>query len=244
MREQEVKAGELIIKEGDDGDFFYVVDSGRFGVYKEGIDGCLKTETQGGYFGELALMYNAARAATIKAEEDSVVWSLDRESFRALASKRVSAKRQSHEAALKSIPLLQTLKSVELASIADALTVKDYEAGVEVVKQGDPGDCFFIIEWGGVEFVKDGQSVGRAATGGYFGELALLTDAPRAATVKTTVPSKLASLDGAAFARVLGPVKDLLIRDATKWQGLDPDLKKLAEVQAAATTEPAEAAAE
>lgn len=84
---EEVKAnhGEVIIKEGDAGDCMYVLESGSLlctKVFKGQTEPTtLKTYIPGEGFGELALLYNAPRAATIKAVEDSIVWRLDRDTF-------------------------------------------------------------------------------------------------------------------------------------------------------------------
>ena len=80
------KAGDCVIKEGDDGDNFYVVESGALTCTKrlkpdDAEDTFLKEYQPGESFGELALLYNAPRAATIVAKTDSELWSLDRMTF-------------------------------------------------------------------------------------------------------------------------------------------------------------------
>merc|ERR1712226_1314267 len=69
MAEKPVEAGHHVIDEGDDGDFFYIIESGKFDIYKkiDGEDKHLGAYDGKGSFGELALMYNAPRAATIVA---------------------------------------------------------------------------------------------------------------------------------------------------------------------------------
>jgi cAMP-dependent protein kinase regulator len=84
---EEVKspAGAFIIKEGQQGDCMYVLESGSLlctKVLKGQTEPTkLKTYVPGEGFGELALLYNAPRAATIQAVEDSIVWKLDRDTF-------------------------------------------------------------------------------------------------------------------------------------------------------------------
>jgi len=82
MEIEEFNAGEYCIKEGDDGDVLYVVESGTldcFKVFKKGQQPTfLKTYYPGESFGELALLYNTPRAASIKATSKSVLLSLDR----------------------------------------------------------------------------------------------------------------------------------------------------------------------
>jgi cAMP-dependent protein kinase regulator len=86
MEEKNYKSGEYIIKQGDNGDCLYIVDSGELDCTKRfpsnpNEDKFLKTYKSGEAFGELALLYNAPRAATIKAKTDSVLWCLDRDTF-------------------------------------------------------------------------------------------------------------------------------------------------------------------
>ena len=80
------KAGDVIIKQGDDGDNFYVVEQGKLTCTKklkpDEDETFLKEYVPGESFGELALLYNAPRAATIIAKTDDVqLWSLDRNTF-------------------------------------------------------------------------------------------------------------------------------------------------------------------
>ena len=73
---------EMVIVQGDEGDFFYVVESGKAVVIVNGKK--VGTVTAGQSFGELALMYNAPRAATIKVVEETKLWKLDRLSFQTI----------------------------------------------------------------------------------------------------------------------------------------------------------------
>jgi cAMP-dependent protein kinase regulator len=76
--------GETIIKQGDDGDNFYIIESGQCDVFvKKGDKPAVKVITvgPGNSFGELALMYNCPRAATVTAQTDTVLWAVDRKTF-------------------------------------------------------------------------------------------------------------------------------------------------------------------
>ena len=93
MKRVPVKKGEVVIRQGDAGDWFYVVDAGEFAVTLSQAGKqveILKYTTQGGTnpcFGELALMYSKPRAATVTAAKDGVLWAMDRRSFRAILMK-------------------------------------------------------------------------------------------------------------------------------------------------------------
>merc|ERR1719378_1099345 len=83
MKEVTFEAGAKIINQGDDGDYLFVIEEGS-PVCKKMIDNeekVVKTCTPGDVFGELALLYNCPRAASVVAKDASVCWQLDRETF-------------------------------------------------------------------------------------------------------------------------------------------------------------------
>jgi len=75
--------------------------------------------------------------------------------------------------------------------------------GTAVVEQGDVGDAFFAVGDGQFEIVVDGRRVGSCEPGGHFGELALLSDAPRAATVRSLTPARVFRLDRTGFQQLV-----------------------------------------
>jgi len=85
MDERKLKKGEHVIKQGEDGSELFVVESGTLNCFKlfsgKSEPTLLKTYQPGEAFGELALLYNAPRAATIIVEHDCLLWVLDRETF-------------------------------------------------------------------------------------------------------------------------------------------------------------------
>eukprot|EP00798_Chlamydomonas_sp_ICE-L_P023625 gene23625-9153_t len=87
MYEREVTAGEILIQQGDTGlsaSQLYVVKSGTFEVLerRKGIMFKVNTKERDDCFGEISLMYNCPRSATVAATSKAVVWVLDREKFR------------------------------------------------------------------------------------------------------------------------------------------------------------------
>ena len=101
MTERKAGPGEFIIKEGEDGDNLYVVELGQLDctkVFKGNTEPTyLKTFQPGEAFGELALLYNAPRAATIKSNEDSILWALDRNTFNHVVKDAAAKKREKYE---------------------------------------------------------------------------------------------------------------------------------------------------
>ena len=108
----------------------------------------------GGSFGELALMYNAPRAATILCTSPGILWALDRLTFRRILMENTSRKRKMYEKFLDEIPLLNSLEPYERHKIADALEQGLFEDGELIIKEGDVGENFYIIESGEVKVTK------------------------------------------------------------------------------------------
>jgi len=81
----------------------------------------LKTYKEGEAFGELALLYNAPRAATITSDGDCVLWGLDRQTFNHIVKDSASKKRDKYDSFLSKVPILSTMEPYERSKLADAL---------------------------------------------------------------------------------------------------------------------------
>jgi cAMP-dependent protein kinase regulator len=216
-----------VISQGDAGDYFYVVEKGSFDVYinesgavQPGHNGWgtkVATIGPGGSFGELALMYNAPRAATIASTERlSLLWALDRVTFRRILMDSAFARRRMYETFLEEVPLLSSLTPYERSKIADALETQKFPPGTSIISEGDRGEAFYLLESGEAAVYKreSGDTVLlNYRKGDYFGELALLDDKPRAASVVSVGEVKVATLGKEGFARLLGPVESRMRRN-------------------------------
>jgi cAMP-dependent protein kinase regulator len=248
MFEKKIGPGEVVITQGDlNADNFYVVDDGELDCIVKGVnDGNPVVHyKQGGSFGELALMYNAPRAATIKccAGGGATLWAVDRETFRHVVVLSRSTQRTNYEGWLKGIGMLSNLADAEKSKLADALVEKDFEDGQVVIKEGDDDfeDMHFYLIENGVAVATQGDvEVGVMTEGGYFGEKALIEHKPRAATVTAKGPLKVACLDCAAFERVMGPCKEIMARAMADYKSAEDVLKDgAAATDSEAATEPA-----
>ncbi|MCJ1453353.1 hypothetical protein MMC28_003700 [Mycoblastus sanguinarius] len=219
-----------VITQGDAGDYFYVVERGSFDIYvnpsgtvtpgPQGMGNKVNTIGPGGSFGELALMYNAPRAATVvSTEKDSTLWALDRVTFRRILMDSAFQRRRMYESFLEEVPLLSTLTLYERSKIADALDTQKFPPGATIIREGDPGEAFFILESGEAEVFRSDSGeapIKRYKKGDYFGELALLDDKPRAASVVAANEGsevKVAYLGKQGFQRLLGPVEGIMRRN-------------------------------
>lgn len=168
-------------------------------------------------------MYNAPRAATIVANEDSVLYALDRDCFNNIVKDSSIKRRERFEAFINKIELLQELDSYEKNNFCDVLESEIFNEGDVVVKEGDPGTKFYFIEEGEAVALKNKKGklevVYEYKPNDYFGELALLRDEPRAATIKAVKGKlRLCSIDRETFKRLLGPLEEVLKRNSSKYE--------------------------
>lgn len=190
--ERNFEAGVDVMKQGDDGDYFYIIDRGEVEVLKDG-----RTATQlgaGESFGELALMYSAPRAATVRTTKPTVCWALDRLSFRTVLFGEQRGQTEKVKEFLAAVPLLHPLSPQELARVVDAVTSRRFAAGTNIIVAGTPGDALFLLRSGTAVAMQppmmmseqDGDAESATAEqelrtystpGDFFGELALLTRA-------------------------------------------------------------------
>uniref|UniRef100_A0A8D0HWG7 Protein kinase cAMP-dependent type II regulatory subunit beta n=1 Tax=Sphenodon punctatus TaxID=8508 RepID=A0A8D0HWG7_SPHPU len=214
MFEKLVEGGEHVIDQGGDGDNFYVIDRGTYDIYVrcDGIGRCVGNYDNRGSFGELALMYNTPRAATIIATSPGAVWGLVSEIY------------------LKCLKMYSsTYRYLKLQKLVDVIGTKIYKDGEQIIAQGDMADCFFIVESGevritmkrkGKQDVEDNGAVeiARYSRGQYFGELALVTNKPRAASAFALGTVKCLVMDVQAFERLLGPCMEIMKRNIANYE--------------------------
>jgi MFS family permease len=100
---------------------------------------------------------------------------------------------------LEGVPIFAPLPAPQLERLAFALIEKRADAGTTIIRQGDPGDLFYVIAEGRATVSEDRWQVGTVAEGDAFGEIALLRDVPRTATVRALTPMRLYALDREVF---------------------------------------------
>jgi CRP-like cAMP-binding protein len=206
----EYKAGETIIKQGDNGDDFYVVETGTMSVIVD--EKTVSTLAPKGSFGELALLFNSPRAASVVCDTDATVFALDRQIFRHTLA---SMSHLNYEVVLKSldkVPLLKDLAPWQKEKIAQSVQPVHFSEGDVIIQKGEAGNIFYIIAEGVVTCTDTGSGMSALdlTQGMYFGEIALMKDEPRAATVTAKSEVQLMALDRQGFNELLGPLKDAL----------------------------------
>ncbi|XP_063365617.1 cGMP-dependent protein kinase, isozyme 2 forms cD4/T1/T3A/T3B isoform X3 [Cydia amplana] len=187
----EYAAGSLIIKEGDVGSIVYVMEEGRVEVSRE--NKYLSTMAPGKVFGELAILYNCKRTATIKAATDCRLWAIERQCFQTIMMRTGLIRQAEYTDFLKSVPIFKNLPEDTLIKISDVLEETHYQNGDYIVRQGARGDTFFIISKGQVKVTQklpnnDEKFIRSLTKGDFFGEKALQGDDLRTANIIADAP--------------------------------------------------------
>jgi len=213
MARYEVPGNCNIIEQDTLGDNFYVLSRGRvtISVKSEFVE----EVGPGGSFGELALLYECPRAATVRSIEPCLLWAVDRNYFKRFI---VTAVDSAHGEMVKflrdRVNVLSNLDDGQLAMIATLLVPASFEAGTKILSEGDPGTTFYIIREGEVAVTRRGmaENLANLGAGEYFGETALMTMAPRTSSVTATSEVLCMVLDHTSFAEHFGSLKALLQR--------------------------------
>lgn len=223
MKEVQMAQGDNVIREGDDGDVLYVVGAGTYDCTKifpgETEPKHLTEYEEGAVFGELALLYNAPRAATITCKTPGVVYSLDRATFNHIVKDASVKRREKYENFLSQVKILESLEPYERTKLADAFKEINYSSGDYVIKEDEEGNTFYFISEGEaiatktLEAGKPPVEVMKYHKGDYFGERALIKNEPRAANVIAKTDIVVLSLDRHMFKRLLGPIEEILKRN-------------------------------
>ncbi|XP_067278058.1 cGMP-dependent protein kinase 1a isoform X2 [Pseudorasbora parva] len=202
-----------IIKEGDVGSLVYVMEEGKVEVTKEGLKLC--TMGPGKVFGELAILYNCTRTATVRTVTSVKLWAIDRQCFQTIMMRTGLIKHAEYMELLKSVLTFRGLPEEILSKLADVLEETHYEDGDYIIRQGARGDTFFIISKGKVTMTREdcpGQepvylrSMGK---GDSFGEKALQGEDIRTANVIAAETVTCLVIDRDSYKHLIGGLEDV-----------------------------------
>lgn len=222
------RKGKIIIKQGDIGNHLYIVSEGFLRCTK--VDPETQKETflinyvKGNVFGELSLLYNTPRAATIEAQTDAVVYALDRETFNAIVRTSVIKRHELFAELVKKVDFLQSLSQIQRDKICDCLMTEDFKKGDYVIAEGDEANKIYFLLEGNAETLKKSangvnEKVFEFGPNDYFGELALINNNKRSASIRiTSKTAKVASLDKDSFFRLLGNIQETLRTKSKKYE--------------------------
>jgi len=226
----EFSAESIVIQQGDEGEHFYVVESGKLDItvrMEEDTSNEIHVGVPyvpGSAFGELALMYDSTRAATIRAKEKCILWSIDRQAFRGITGQHKLKQSEKHLDFLRKVKigdkiLGEVLNASDIDAMALAAQKDTFCKGEVIVREGERGDIFYLIESGTVDvFNRDNGDIpiNNLVSGQFFGERALLSEDVRMATCIASSEVQCLFLMRDDFVLMLGDLQDLLDGNACK----------------------------
>ncbi len=221
-----VKAGDEIFHRNDYTNSVYSIVDGRVNVQINPDDPSeVVLLKKGSFFGEMGLIAGRRRTATIAAHTDCFLVETPRRAMLRLISSIPGAKQVLDRAAIYrqiQTHLAPNIEKTLLSEIVELATIENFSAGDIVITEGETSDDAYLIRSGSMAISR--LIAGRTTvlsyvpSGNYVGEMALLTDAPRSATVKATVASEVIKIDGKAFRGLLEREPALRRQIETKFQ--------------------------
>ncbi len=209
--------GQPVVRQGERASAFYVVRKGTLQVVEEnpitGNERVLRVLGRGESFGELGLTESAPRSATVRALEEAELFEIDKGTFDHLLADMVKVPDFGPSlqavAELRELPCFATIEPDQLMELLDHGRWVNVAPGEVIFEQGDPGAAFYAIRSGQADVIEDDALVRTLQAGSFFGEVALLLDVPRTATVQARTPVRAYRIDRDGFDRV---VKDAFRR--------------------------------
>ncbi|XP_062237306.1 cGMP-dependent protein kinase 2 [Platichthys flesus] len=187
MYERTYQQGEYVITQGEHGNHLFVLADGKLDVFQHSK--LLTSIAVWTTFGELAILYNCTRTASVRAVNKVRTWALDREVFQNIMRRTAETRQEQHRNFLRSVSLLANLPEDKLSKMVDCLEVEYYDKGEYVIREGEEGSTFYIIAQGKVKVTqtteahKVPQTINTLHKGDYFGEKALISDDVRSANI-------------------------------------------------------------
>jgi CRP-like cAMP-binding protein/Zn-dependent protease len=204
--------GQPVFRQGDQPDAFYVVRKGVLEVVEEDLENGgerrLRDLGRGESFGELGLVTAAPRAATVRAIGSADVFEVDKGAFDHLLADKLHLPdfepTLQQVAELRGLSCFAGLSTAQLWELLEGGAWVSFAPGEQIMREGDVGDSFYALSSGQVDIVKDERLVNTIGRGSYFGEVALLMEVPRTATVTARTPVRAFRLEREGFDRLVG----------------------------------------
>ena len=164
------------------------------------------------------MLYNIPRTATVKAKKQSTLFKLDRKTFSLVLRRKNLIKRKIYTEVIDSVDLFKELNLQERIKLEDIIREMNVYANQFVIREGRVGNKLYIVLKGQLVALKKNQNgnqnvVFQYKEGDYFGELSLISNKARAASVMALTATKLLYIEREAFSRVIGPMESILQRN-------------------------------
>ena len=232
MRYYIFQPDEVVFQQGSVGSVFFVVAHGRLIVL---VDGKQVNElTPSDCFGEVALLHETKRTATVKTIESTRLWGVDRKTFRSTLDHLNANEYAENKNLIMSIPSFKILNNLQLESLIASVGLLVFGPGQVIVTQGEIGDLLFIIKQGSVACTEDGRITRTMEKGEYFGEKALFShNSLRSATVTASEYVKCLTIGRKTLTDLLGSSIQMLVHKNSARIAFDKNtyLQKLTRTQ-------------
>ena len=219
MEKTECPKGEVIIQQGELGDYFYVLSSGSCGIAVDCRE-VAKMET-GDSFGELALMYSSPRAATVTALEHVVLFRVDQKTFRMIYQHQVHTAELQKRERLENVSFLAELNELDKQKLVDHMMLRVFKEGDQLMTKGEKAELFWIVDAGELKITDvdiAGQKLADIAItpGDHFGEQALLRGAPIFANCVALTDGRAFVIEKENLVNAVGDMEDAAARSMGK----------------------------
>jgi putative peptide zinc metalloprotease protein len=211
-RVRDAATGEVVIRQGERGAEFFIIAGGQaeVSILERGDERMVRGLKPGDFFGERALLEGGIRTATVRAVTPMRLLVFGDRAFWAELAGPIAWQRKVRESLnerelLKRVPLFADISSRQLDLLAVKLEVVPFRKGTVIVRKGDPGEDFYIVRDGRLAAIGESrQTLREMGPGDFFGEIALLRDARRTATVVGKVEGTVWRLGRQDFHELLG----------------------------------------
>ncbi|OMJ92780.1 hypothetical protein SteCoe_4414 [Stentor coeruleus] len=214
MRHYALNPKEIVFEQEQTGNTFFIVITGKLEIIVNGKK--VNTLSERDSFGELALLHNTPRSATVLTLEKTTLWGLDRKSFRTAVETVNAQNYTENRQFIESVPLFQILTNSQKDALVGSLSTLKFRANEKVVCEGDPGDLFYLIKDGTVSCTQRGKELRQMFKGDFFGEQALLYNSVRTATITALTDLKCVAIGRERLTKVLGSQLQHIIYQNTK----------------------------
>lgn len=208
-----VKGDETIIRQGDIGDYFYIIQRGKVKFVVDGKE--VGKGGRGDIFGELALLYNSPRAATVVAMQGGDLWRVDQMTFRRIIATYKVKEDEETKKLLQKVEFMKDLDDAALTKIAYLMGTKKFDAGQELVAKGQMATEFILVKSGkltGTDMEQGGKKCSdrQYGPGDHFGALAVLKGLDTKVTLTAVEDTTVLYLEKFTFIKMCGDYEELI----------------------------------
>lgn len=232
MRFYSIPSHSFVIEQGKPGSNFFVVARGRLEVLVNNKR--VNVLNSGDSFGEMALLQDKPRSASVRTLEVCDLWGVDRSTFRYAVQAINAANYNQTKSFIETVPIFKVLTMLQKELLLSSISTMEFIDKQKIVIEGDTGDLFYLIKEGNVVCTRNGIFLRNMGVGEFFGEQALLYDTPRTATIVSSGEVKCLVIGREHLTQALGSQLAQIIYKNSIRMAFDKNklLRSLADFQA------------